>query len=219
MGGFYRGDSRRTLGLLLALDAPVYQALIAPDRFVLEAMALRRLCQFGPARQAAVRLRARHGEALDALHGGIPPAASPAVRGAARLRPRVAPLADFTALLERESAQVDDLEGGLGDALAERLRGLYADGLADARRRLEAALTTEADVVAAELLGAEENVDLILHELGVALLRGRLRPAGPAEPATPDAEGGDVRFGFTGEFWTDELDDLVVVAEDRCIAP
>ncbi|MCB9548359.1 MAG: tetratricopeptide repeat protein [Myxococcales bacterium] len=213
---FQAGDTRRTLGLLLALDAPVYQALIAPDRFLLEAMALRRLCQFGPARQAAVRLRARHGAALQALHAGVAPAAAPPVRDAARRRPAVAPLAAFVDVLEREAARVEALP--LGDALAGWLRGLYADSLADARRRLEAALAREADAVAGELLGAEEGVDLILHELGVALLRGRLRPDGPPEAAVAE-EAGDVRFGFTGEFWTDELDALVVVAEDRCIAP
>jgi len=29
--------------------------------------------------------------------------------------------------------------------------------------------------------------------------------------------GERVFFPFTGEYWTDEMDDLVVVAEDRCV--
>ncbi len=216
---YHRGDTRRTLGLLLALDAPVYQDLIAPERFLLEALALRRLCQFGPARRAAVRLRARHGDALDDLYAGVPLARSAALRGAARRRDAVAGLSRFVDRLAREKAHVDDLGDRIGPELSPHLRALYDRGLTEGRRRLEAALAHELDQVADELLAAEEGVRLILHELSVALLRGRRRPEGPAELAPPAVgAGGDALFfRFTGEFWTDELDDLLVVAEDRCI--
>jgi hypothetical protein len=62
-------------------------------------------------------------------------------------------------------------------------------------------------------------VRLILHELSVALLRGRRRPGGPPEAPPPKIQVGGKKVGyrFDGEFWTDELDDLVVFAEDRCI--
>ena len=70
-----------------------------------------------------------------------------------------------------------------------------------------------------ELLSAREGVRLIIHELGVSLLRGRRRPAGAKEkPAVEVPLTGDrVFYKFNGEYWTDELDDLVVIAEDRCI--
>jgi hypothetical protein len=69
------------------------------------------------------------------------------------------------------------------------------------------------------LLAAEEGVNLILHELGVGLLRGRKRSPGPPVAPSPQVTTGGHRtfFHFENEFWTDELDDLVVVAEDRCI--
>ena len=71
--------------------------------------------------------------------------------------------------------------------------------------------------LASELLDAEEGVRLVVHELSVSMLRGRRRPEGAAErPAEAVPVGGDNAFyGFTGEFWTDELDDLVVKAGDR----
>ena len=59
---YRRGDLRKALGYLLALDAPAYQGLIAPDRYILEALIYRSLCQFGPARQATSRLYARYKE-------------------------------------------------------------------------------------------------------------------------------------------------------------
>jgi tetratricopeptide (TPR) repeat protein len=216
---YHRGETRRTLGLLRALDAPVYQDLIAPERFLLEALALRRLCQFGPARRAATRLRARHGDALDDLYAGGLLTESGALRAAAKRRPGVEDLSRFVDRVAREKARVDDLADDLGPELYPHLRDLYDRGLREARRRLDARLAHAVDAVGEDLLAAEEGVRLILHELSVALLRGRRRPAGPPEAPPPDVRtgGGRVVFHDTGEFWTDELDDLIVVARDRCI--
>jgi hypothetical protein len=51
------------------------------------------------------------------------------------------------------------------------------------------------------------------------MLRGRRRvnevPERPLEPIPTG--GSNVFYQFIGEYWTDELDDLVVRAEDRCI--
>lgn len=216
---YYQGRSRRALGLLLALDAPVYQALIAPDRFLLEALALRRLCQFGAARRAAARLVRRHGDALRDLYAGVPLLESKALRDSARARPGAAEISAFVRRIEAEKLRVDDLSDALGPELSETLSALYSRGIIEANRRLESRLATEVDSLAEELLAAEEGVRLILHELGVALLRGRRRPDGPAEAAVVEIKAGAglALFRFEGEFWTDELDDLVITAEDRCI--
>lgn len=71
--------------------------------------------------------------------------------------------------------------------------------------------------VSQELLAAEEGVRLILHELGVALLRGRTRTVPTGSDVTDVVGPLDVVYRFDNEFWTDEVDDLVVRMEDRCI--
>ncbi len=212
-----QGDIRRSLGLLLALDAPIYSDLIAPDRFLLEALALRRLCQFGPARRAATRLKAKHGDALDELYQGVPLLKSKALRGAARQRTAVRTQSAFYDRVKSEQLVLDSK--GLSPGLTSHFATLYERGVNEAKRGLEAKLSGEVDALAEELLQAEEGVNLILHELGVGLLRGRERAPGPPLAPAPKvtAGGRTVYFRFEGEFWTDELDDLIVVAEDRCI--
>jgi hypothetical protein len=214
---YYRGDSRRALGLLLALDAPAFARLIAPERFLLEAFCLRRLCQFEPARIAAARLRHRHGEALEDLHAGVAPADSEPLRQAARRRGAARDAYRVAARLRRERAVVEDTS--LGRALEAHLRGMYDDGVEEAERREEEALEIETARLAEELVEAEDGVRIILHELSVALLRGRHRPGGAIEVARTavPAASEEVSYDFQGEFWTDELDDLVVVIEDRCL--
>ncbi len=216
---YHMGESRRSLGLLLALDAPAYSALIAPERFLLEALALRRLCQFGRARQAAVRLWARHGDALDDLYAGVPLERSEALRAAATHQGDTRDLAHLRDRLKLERLEATTLRRQIGSPLHEHLDKLYGRSIAEVERRLDATIAREVSALADELLAADQGVRLILHELGVALLRGRRRTEGLPESAPPSMElaAEQAFFRFDGEFWTDELDDLHVFAEDRCI--
>lgn len=216
---YHLGHPRRALGLLLALDAPAHRGLIAPERFLLEAMCLRRLCQYEPARLAAVRLRSRHGAELAELYEGIPPARSVALRATARHRGEAAREAALVDRMRVEQARIDDLEGDFGADLSKRLRLNYSRGLQEAIRRERVVVTDEALRLADELLQAEEGVRLILHELGVAVLRAHGRSSGQVDepPLRTPNPATHVAYDFVGEFWTDELDALVVRVEDRCI--
>ena len=92
-------------------------------------------------------------------------------------------------------------------------------GIAEVERRLDEDIQPELRDLVQELVRAEDGVRLILHELSVGLLRGRERPPGPLEvPGVKIRAGGDnVMYRFEGEFWTDEIDDLVVTIPDRCL--
>ncbi|MBN1656642.1 MAG: hypothetical protein JXA30_22915 [Deltaproteobacteria bacterium] len=214
---YYSGAAKRALGLLIALDAPIYMELIAPERFLLEAFCLRQLCQFEPARIAAVRLRERYGEALSDLSSGLSPIESASLRIGARQRGGARRL---WLLLERvrvEKASVDGL--AIGESLSKELKRVYEVGDQEIQQRLEQALEIESEILADELIAAERGVQLILHELSVGLLRGRSRPPGIESTIEPnrESEESDVSYSFVGEFWTDELDSLVVNIPDRCL--
>lgn len=215
---FYEGEYRRTLGLLTALDAPSYSGLIAPERYLLEALTLKRLCQFEPARNAAVRLARRHGDALADLKGGVPLEDSKPIRDAVRRRSDASSAVLFGARIESEAAQLQTLERNLGPELSEHLGELYERGLAENRRLVAKYEHDAMRELAEELLAAEEGVRVVLHELSVALLRGRRRNGPtPSVTAVTEVEGRPAVYRFEGEFWTDELDDLEVRMEDRCI--
>ncbi len=214
---FYLGNLERALGLLIALDAPAYEDLIAPERYLLEALTLQNLCQFEPARKAAVRLRERHGDALEDLYRGVPLDESEALRNAASLRPGSAELIAFRKNVERESERVSKQKRRLGEDLTAGLDAVYDHGVDEARRVESAEIGTAMRRVSQELLAAEEGVRLILHELGVALLRGRTRTVPTGGDETDTVGRLDVVYRFDSEFWTDEVDDLVVRMEDRCI--
>ncbi len=216
---YYLGDSRKTLGLLTAFDAPVHMTYISPERYLLEALSLRRLCQFAEAREAAVRLEKKYGEELRLLSKGTLPEDIPALRTAAKQRGFSRANTKLTDRIEYEMTILDTLKDRFGKSLYGFMKGLYDRGLAEAKRREEELLRRDVADLAEELLSAQEGVRLIVHELGVSMLRGRRRPAGaPEKPAVEVPITGErVFYPFQGEYWTDELDGLVVIAEDRCI--
>jgi tetratricopeptide (TPR) repeat protein len=216
---YYLGNSRKTLGLLTAFDAPVHKSYISPERYLLEALALRRLCQFGAAREAAVRLEKKHNKSLMALRRGVLPQNIPPLRTAAKQRGFSRNNSKFTDRIVYEIQILEDLNGPLGDDLFGFLTNLYRRGLEETRKREEELLRYDIVELTEELLSAEEGVRLIVHELGVSMLRGRRRPPGAVEKPAVDIPitGDRVFYPFEGEYWTDELDGLVVIAEDRCI--
>lgn len=215
---FYAGNSRRALGLLLALEAPSYRGLIAPERFLLEALALRRLCQFEPARASILRLAGAHAAPLDDLHSGVRPMESESLVHAARIRVREPGSAVRTVIrIERELRRILDLD--IGDTMRTTLIRAYDESLSIVRRLERRELELETQRLATELLEAEDGIRLAVHEISVALLRGRRRPdqTEEAPPMEVPAGGRLVAFRFDGEFWNDEIDDLVVDLEDRCL--
>ncbi len=214
---YWLGDARRVLGLLVAMDAPVHRRGMQPERYVLEALALRRLCQYEAARRAPAHLQSRHGDVLVMLRRGVPPHDVPAIRDAVRRQAPAGSAPALVARMEAEQARLGEL--GLARDVRERLADLYARGLERAREVEAEVLPRAAAELAEQLLAADEGTHLVVHELGVAMLRGRRRPDGtPEQPASPIPIGSDrAYYTFDGEYWTDELDTIVVNAEDRCL--
>lgn len=213
---YHQGQADRVLGLLVALDAPAHAAYAAPERFTLKALTLRRLCQWRPAVAVEQDLLARHGVSLDALSAGAQPIDVPTLVQGARERGAAAVAARWAERVAWERDHATKL--ALGKEHKARLDELYSRQVEVAEARLAEALRSEVALLTEELLVAVETVGLVIHEQGVALLRGRKRPRG-AEPfdSPPRPLASEAIFRFDGEYWSDEVDDLVVLVEDRCV--
>jgi hypothetical protein len=113
---------------------------------------------------------------------------------------------------ESEIVKANHFDPGLKKYLTD----LYDRGQAEADAG-RAAHRHDVGDLTEELLWADEGVRLIVHELGVSMLRAAGARGAVEKPAVEVPITGDrVFFESEGEYWTDELDDLLVVAEDRC---
>lgn len=209
-------DERRALGMVVGLGAPVYQRLFAPERSLLRAFALKRLCQFRGAHQSVLDFRKKYKGTLQRIRNREPLLDDPVLRQAVMRRDDLLPTRRWRDALEVEKRQADQLDDR---ALRDYLGAIYKTKLALAdvqlRRQLERALGQLAE----DLLAVEEQINILDYELGIELFRrigegdGRTAEAKVAIPRGSDR----VYYKFTGEYWSDELHDYNVLVEDRCV--
>jgi hypothetical protein len=210
-------DERRALGMVVGLGAPIYRHIFAPERDLIRAVALNRLCQFRAAHLTVLAFRDRYREVLDKIRERKNLADDKLLREGAMSGEALAKVAKVRARLVDEQERV----GNIGDSrLREHLRSIYALRIARAdaivARGLESALVHVAD----ELLRVDEQMNIIDYEIGVGLFKrsreeslSRERKAHLAAPV----DSRDVFYHFDGEYWSDELNDFSVFADDRCV--
>jgi hypothetical protein len=211
------GNQQRALGLLIGLGAPAFRDLFAPERDLIRALALRRLCQYRSAHVAVRDFRSRYGQVLKAIRAGVPIRDVPIVRkwsvaGDARLaeldRLRVELLAEQVLLPT------------VGDKpLRAHLATIYSSSVAHAQLAVAPRLEHATERVADELLRVEEQMNLIDYEVGVGLFKSGDTAGASTSKRVEDIPYGsqDSYFRFDGEYWSDEIGDYTVFAEDRCV--
>jgi tetratricopeptide (TPR) repeat protein len=208
------GNQQRALGLLVGLGAPVFRNIFAPERSVIRGIALRRLCQYRAAHLAVRDFRNTYGAVIDAVRKGAvrdqPSIRSWALASTEVLRDQV----HIGEVLAREEAAL----GSIGDkALREHLKLIYSTGTATVKEATDRELEHATEKVAEELLRIDEQMSLLDYEIGAGLFKpsgeGTAAPSVVQVPYGSDA----VYFRFDGEYWSDELRDYVVLAEDRCL--
>ena len=130
---------------------------------------------------------------LEDIGKGILPEDIPELVKAARLRGRSQPNAQVMHALDAEAAIVK--ASHFDPSLKKYLADLYDRGEAEVDRRESELIGRDVAELTEELLWADEGVRLIVHELGVSMLRGRRRPAGAVEkPAVEIPITGDRDF-------------------------
>lgn len=210
-------DERRALGMVVGLGAPIYRHIFAPERDLIRAVALNRLCQFRAAHLTVLAFRDRYREVLDKIRERKSLADDKLLHQGALSGESLAKVAKVRARLIDEQERV----GNVSDSrMREHLKSIYALRVARAdaviARGLEGALVHSAD----ELLRVDEQMNIIDYEIGVGLFKrsreeslSRERKAHLAAPL----DSRDVFYRFDGEYWSDELNDYSVFADDRCV--
>ncbi len=215
------GDPHRAMGLLYALDAPVYRNLFAPEKYVLRGLIYRRFCHFRAAKLAARKFRAEFGAALNKVRDGKPLEDVDRIREAALRRVQSRKLHLFARALRNELGAVADRESWQQSKLAKHLRLLYQKKLEQVRAELARSLESSTREVAEDMLDAEEQVNLLEYEVGQAIFQ-RLSESGQLSQARKRAakipwSSDRTYYHFGGEYWTDELPHYKFNIEDRCV--
>jgi hypothetical protein len=203
--------------MVVGLGAPIFRRLFAPERDLLRALALRKLCQFRLAHQVVREFHQRYGALVRKARdrAGLPD--NPQIVEWAAWGTRLAAFARVRTRLQTEIARIDSISD---DALEGHLRALYQARLAFTEDHLRRGLPHAIDHVVDELLRVNEQMDLIDYEIAAGLVKPGAR-SGTAKLTATAASlpygSPQVFFPFDGEYWSDELNDFAVLADDRCL--
>ncbi|MBI4815079.1 MAG: hypothetical protein HY791_02400 [Deltaproteobacteria bacterium] len=219
---FGRGEDHDSMGLLYALAAPSNAGLFLPEQYVLRGLIYQRFCHFLASKSAIRDFRARYAAELEELASGKEPTDVPGIAEAANRLPSVGPLHALAERVRAEREVLPSLEGELSEGgLFAHLVQLYAALDARTQLRYTRAFTTGAQLAAERLLEAQEQADLLEYEVGVSIFKPiaqdpkdvRLRV--PAEEVP--SSGPLTYYVFDDEFWTDELENMRFLIQDRCV--
>jgi len=210
-------DYQRGLGMVVGLGAPIFRRLFAPERELIRALALRKLCQYRLAHLAVRDFHERYGELVRKARERSGLREDPSIVEWASWGTRLAAFARMRTRLHTEAALIGRLSN---DGLEDHLKSLYAARLAFIEDNVRRGLNRAIEHVVDELLRVSEQMDLIDYEIGAGLVK-----PGPKQGAAKvTARTGALPFGspqvyfpFDGEYWSDELNDFAVLADDRCL--
>ena len=200
-----------------------------PERYLLRSLIFGKYCHFRAAKRSIEMFRQRFAKEISSLKGGARPEEIAELREAAFERTASTGAGAIEALARQMAAEqrrVGSVSawGGVKAAgsLNQFLSDVYGVKVRGLRFRQGQLLRTAAEGVAAELLHANEQMNLLEYEVGLGIYR---RIGRDARVATTDAErkvtipkvSDQVYFHFDGEYWTDELPDMQFFIEDRCV--
>jgi len=210
-------DQQRALGMMVGLGAPIFRRVFAPERDLIRALALRRLCQYRLAHLAVRDFHDHYGTLVRKARDRSGLREDAQIVDWASWGTHLASFARMRTRLRTEDAlivQVSDsrLEG--------HLKNLYGARLAFVEAHLRRGLGRAIDHVVDELLRVSEQMDLIDYEIAAGLVK----PGTKQKAAKLTARSGALPYGspqvffpFDGEYWSDELNDFAVLADDRCL--
>ncbi len=218
---FKAGDPHRAMGLLYALDAPVFRTLFAPEKFTLRGLIYKQFCHFRAAKLAARRFKESYTETVEKVRNGVPITEIEIIRKASVRHGQTRKLFLFLRSLKREQEAIGKYDEWDQVGLSRHLQELYKQKMAQITDDLNRSLEESAAHVAEDLLKAEEQVNLLEYEVGQAIFQRVSDAAGQARVRKLAAKiplySSRIYYPFVGEYWTKELPFYKFNISDRCV--
>ena len=212
-GLYSMGDLSKALGLLAALEAPSFRDFDDPEKYTLRALMYRDVCHFEAARRAVADFREEYGPAIKNIYARADLPTDETFRALALKDPDVAERAAFVDTLAKEKDRLNQSNSEWRqEGLIEALQSMYTLKLEEAKRLLDLALDERTEAIGDLLLESEEQMNILDYEIELA--RNRRAKTKPPEMGTLVIEvpwtASIQYYGFDGEFWNDEIEDLRV---------
>lgn len=216
---FYRlGKYEKSMGLLYALKAPVYQNYITPEYFLLKSLIYKDLCQYRNANSVIEEFREHYRNGLKNVYNRDSIADSQSLLPGILQNRKINSIWLFLMQLEEEKRQIKDLKD---TQLKAYLDKVYTLKIEEVTKDLNRLVKDKFEIIANDLLEYEEKADLMSYEIGLDMYqrvyeRHYINDGSDKGRSDSSAEHSYALYPFQGEYWVDEFTGYEVTLEDKC---
>lgn len=212
---YYLKDYAKSLGLLTALEAPIFDPSRSPEAYILKMLIYKELCYYDAAFEVLQEFKKRFSQSIDAIKKRKDLRKDQMLVNLAVIDRRIGDWVNYLNMLKDERSRLNEVNF-LSD-LAQ-IRRQYDLKIFEVNRRLDLLLLGKIRTVANELLEWQEQISFLDYQTRVDSLRVT-RPPDEVEfkaEVIPLTKFDKIYWTFTGEFWIDELESLKVFVESQC---
>ncbi len=215
---YYAKNYSKALGLLAALRAPYFDPSLHHERYVLEMIIFRELCQFDSVEEVAIDFREKFGKSLRAIRERKPLREDRVMANMALLDRRFQSMATFIGQMRIERRKLDESRQLKKVSFFSPLVAAYTRKEAEVQERLDLTLEGQARLIAVDLLDATEQIEFIDYTSKLSALR--VDPDSQQEyyqrEKVPYTRFDKIYWRVTSEHWSDEFEDYKYLISDKC---
>lgn len=212
---YYLKDYSKALGLLTALEAPVFDPSRSPEAYILKMLIYKELCYYDAAFEVMNEFKKRFSASVETIKKRRDLKKDQMLINMAVIDRRISYWVDYFNLLKAERDKLKDFSNL---SVSAGLRREYDLKITEVSNRLDLMLKDKIREVGNELLDWQEQISFLDYQTRIDSLRVS-RPADEVDFKSEKislTKFDKVYWLFKGEFWIDELENLKVFVESQC---
>lgn len=213
---YYQRDYSKALGLLTALEAPIFEPARSGEAYILKMLIYKELCYYDAAFGVLTEFNQRFQQSVSVVRKRSDLRKDPRIVSLAVLRPDIRVLVDLLNQIKLEKTLWGQLSlngykslKNIGPRVDFKMREL--------NQRLDALLLDQSRIAANQILDWLDQISFLDYQTRIDSLRvikGSSEEYKPEE--IPLMSFDKIYWVFHGEFWMDELENLKVMVESQC---
>lgn len=212
---YYLKDYSKALGLLTALEAPIFDPSRSPEAYILKMLIYKELCYYDAAFEVMNEFKKRFSASVETIKKRRDLRKDQMLINMAVIDRRISYWVNYLNLLKEER---DKLQEFNNLTIYASTRRQYDLKISEVSNRLNLMLKDKIRTVANDLLDWQEQISFLDYQTRIDSLRVS-RPTDEVEFKSEKillTSFDKVYWLFKGEFWIDELESLKVFVESQC---
>jgi hypothetical protein len=214
---YYQKDYSKALGLLSALESPLFDTSRSPEPYILKMVMYKELCYYDAAENVLHEYQHRFGTSLEKIRGRKDLRKDQIIVNLSLLDQRLEKWVNLLNEVKDEKTSLTD-HSWTGYPFFSELKRSYSLKINEVSQRLDWLLLDKTRAVANDLLDWQEQLTFLDYQTRLDSLRviRAQRESNYKTEEIPHLTFDRIFWVNQGEYWLDELEDLKVFVQSKC---